>query len=57
MTYANDRSKVRVDSGTISASAASAVIALLSRICLTVPIVGNVSGAQIENTMQITIST
>jgi hypothetical protein len=46
-----------VDSGTISARAASAVMALSSRICLTVPIAGKVCGAQIENTTQITIST
>ena len=39
------------------ASAASAVIALLSSICFTVASCGNVCGAQIVNTMQMTMST
>jgi hypothetical protein len=39
------------------ASAASAVIELLSSTCFTVASCGNVDGAQIANTMQMTIST
>ncbi len=57
ITYANDRSKTRADSGTIRASAASAVIALLSSTCLIVAPCGNVWGAQIEKTMQMAMST
>src|SRR5947209_903229 len=41
----------------VIASAASAVIAFELRICLTVAIVGNVLGTQIENTTMIPIST
>ena len=51
--YANDRSKTRAASGIVIDSAASAVIALALRICLTVAEVSNVSGTQIENTTTI----
>src|SRR6266851_4940950 len=57
ITYANDKSNVRVDNGTMSASAASAVMALSSSTCWTVARWGKVCGAQMENTMQIAMST
>ncbi len=57
IVYANDRSNVRAESGTTSANAAIAVIALLSRICLNVAVVGNVPGTQIEKTTTMTART
>ena len=57
ITYANERSKTRAESGIRIASAARPVIALVLRICLAVSSVGNVSGAQIVKTTMITSQT
>src|SRR4051812_16077985 len=57
ITYANDKSNTRAANGIVIASAAKPVMALELRICLTVLMVGNVSGTQIENTMMIKIQT
>ena len=50
-----DEAEVRAASGIVTESAASPVMALALRICLAVAAVGNVSGAQNENTMTIAI--
>ena len=57
ITYANDRSKTRAESGTMIASAARPVIAFVFRICFAVPMFGNVLGTQIEKTRMIAIQT
>ena len=57
ITYANDRSKTRAESGIRIDSAARPVIALVFRICLAVSSVGNVSGAQIVKTTMIASQT
>jgi hypothetical protein len=53
MTPAKDRSNTRAASGIVIDIAASAVIALALRICLAVARLGNVSGAQSENSTMI----
>ena len=53
ITPANDRSKTRAASGIVTASAASAVIALALRICFAVSRFGNVAGTQSENSTMI----
>ncbi len=54
---ANDRSNVRVASGTMTASAASAVIALALRICLAVATFANSLGTQTAKTTQMSSHT